>query len=162
MQDPENLELTCSEPLSLADEYAMHAEWLADPGKLTYIICVVGQPLIEKGQHLWSQNQHFVQSNVSGTKVLRNLKFADEKLLLEGNNDDNGGNDNSCPPDSCQRDHHKERGDYHKECNSRPSYAGKIGENRVTPGSSPGGQIVFPPGFSHCAQPDSQGIRIIF
>ena len=39
MQDPELLELTCSEPLSLEEEQANQRSWHEDPSKLTYIVC---------------------------------------------------------------------------------------------------------------------------
>jgi len=38
MQDPELLELTCSERLSLEDEYENQAAWQADPRKCTFIV----------------------------------------------------------------------------------------------------------------------------
>ena len=39
MQDPELLELTCSEPLTLAEEVANQRSWWLDEGKLTFIVC---------------------------------------------------------------------------------------------------------------------------
>lgn len=38
MQDPHTLQMTASEPLSLAAEFAMLHDWHDDPQKLTYII----------------------------------------------------------------------------------------------------------------------------
>lgn len=38
MQDPGLLEATGSEPLSLAQEYAMQRSWAADPFKYTFIV----------------------------------------------------------------------------------------------------------------------------
>eukprot|EP00474_Spongospora_subterranea_P010778 CRZ11236.1 hypothetical protein [Spongospora subterranea] len=38
MQDPEILELTASEPLTLEQEYAMQTEWRQDPNKCTFIV----------------------------------------------------------------------------------------------------------------------------
>eukprot|EP00966_Prymnesium_polylepis_P289105 6677676-Prymnesium_polylepis.1 len=39
MQEPELLELTCSEPLTLEEEVANQRSWWLDDGKLTFIIC---------------------------------------------------------------------------------------------------------------------------
>ena len=39
MQDPELLELTCSEPLTLEQEFQNQRSWHADPLKLTFILC---------------------------------------------------------------------------------------------------------------------------
>ena len=39
MQDPELLELTCSEPLTLEQELQNQSSWHADPLKLTFILC---------------------------------------------------------------------------------------------------------------------------
>ena len=38
MLNDENREMTCSEPLSLAEEYKMCADWQVDEDKLTFII----------------------------------------------------------------------------------------------------------------------------
>ena len=38
MQDPYLQEMTASEPLTLAEEYAMQLSWLEDPKKCTFII----------------------------------------------------------------------------------------------------------------------------
>jgi RimJ/RimL family protein N-acetyltransferase len=40
MQDPELLELTGSEPLSLAEEVANQQSWWIDDAKLTFIVCM--------------------------------------------------------------------------------------------------------------------------
>merc|ERR1712014_148858 len=40
MKDDFVREMTCSEPLTLEEEYATHREWLEDPNKLTFLIGV--------------------------------------------------------------------------------------------------------------------------
>ena len=49
MQDDELLRLTCSERLSLAEEFENQQSWQEDPGKLTFILCSGLTPSLTNG-----------------------------------------------------------------------------------------------------------------
>jgi len=86
MQDPELLELTCSEPLSLNEEQANQASWHTDEGKLTFIICAAppGQPFNDLTQGMAGDvNAFFTAWDAESDQPAEQAHAAEAPLLAE-------------------------------------------------------------------------------
>jgi RimJ/RimL family protein N-acetyltransferase len=95
MKDPDLLEATASEPLSLEEEIEMQQSWRDDPKKCTFIVhATEAFPLDDDGSN--SSEYFSVRDNLGGmigdvNMFLSDMDEEEEEEELEGNNDGTTG-----------------------------------------------------------------------